>query len=204
MRSILIGALSAILALVATPNLAATLDFEDLALGTVYNSGDNFTTSGVTVTAEDFTFSNGVTTGAGFARVVNGAFAGGSGHELEVNNILLDFAFGNVSTLGFSFGEFGGNLNIRINGVFQNFENFAQLNGMTIGGALVSVINGNGNDIGSLVLTGGISSFALGGQELYVDDFRTSGVVPLPASIAFLGSGLLALLGLRRRTRRGV
>ena len=34
--------------------------------------------------------------------VENNGLAGGSGNELEVNNILLDFAVGNVTALGFA------------------------------------------------------------------------------------------------------
>ncbi len=137
MKNSIIISIFIALAGLAAPVGAATLDLEDLVLGTTYTSGTSFVTSGVTVTAEDFTFANGVTFGGGFARVDNSGFASGSGKELEVNNILLDFDVGNVKALGFAFGEFGGNLNMRVNGVFQNFENFAQLNGMSIGGALI-------------------------------------------------------------------
>ena len=202
MKSLIIGVFASILATLAVPSHAATLNFEDLVLGTIYSPGDSFTTNGVTVTAEDFTFSSGTTTNLGFTRVENGTLAGGSGQELNVNNILLSFDIGNVSALSFAFGEYGGNLNMRVNGIFQNFENFSQLNGAMIGGALVSVVNGLGNDQGSISLTGPISSFAVGGQEFYMDDLRTSGVVPLPAGLVLLGSGLLGLLGLGRRKRR--
>ncbi len=204
MKSLIIGVFAVAMAAVSAPSQAATLNFEDLVLGTIYNPGDSFTTSGVTVTAEDFTFSSGVTTNLGFSRVENGTLAGGSGQELNVNNILLSFDVGNVTALSFAFGEYGGNLNMRVNGAFQNFENFSQLNGAMIGGALVSVVNGFGNDQGSISLTGPISSFAVGGQEFYMDDLRTSGVVPLPAGLVLLGSGLLGLLGLGRRKRRMV
>ena len=199
MKSLILGVFAAAFAALGAPSQAVTLDFEDLGLGTTYNVGDSFMTSGVTVTAGDFTFSNGSTTNLGFSEVENGGNANGSGNELEVNNILLDFAVGNVTSLGFAFGEFGGNLNLRVNGDFRNFADFAQLDGLNVGGALVSVLNGFGNDQGTFTLTGAISDFALGGQELYIDDLRTSGAVPVPASVLLLGSGMLGLLGMRRR-----
>jgi hypothetical protein len=76
-----------------------------------------------------------------------------------------------LSSLTFRFGEYGGNLNIEINGDFRNFQNFSDLNGLTIGGANVSVTNGFGNDIGEVTISGTIDSFSIGGQELWVDDF---------------------------------
>ncbi len=166
MKQSIIAALVAILALLAAPSSAAVLDFEDLVPGTSFNSGDNFITSGVIITAQDFTFANGTSFGGGVAEVDISGLSGGSGHDLGVNNILLDFAVGNLSALSLDFGEFGGNLNVRINGIFQNFEDFSDIDGLSFGGALVSVTNGAGNDQGALSLTGPISSFAVGGQEL--------------------------------------
>jgi hypothetical protein len=91
--------------------------------------------------------------------------------EMIVNNILLKFDFGGpVAGLALRFGEYGGNLNIDINGEFVNFENFADINGAVIGGVNVSVVNGLGNDQGTLTLLGTIESFAIGGQELFIDD----------------------------------
>ncbi|MBC8422481.1 MAG: fibronectin type III domain-containing protein, partial [Chloroflexi bacterium] len=149
----------------------ACLDFEDLTLGTTYHVTDTFVTSGITVTATAFQWSGGAWTSDGFAEVENGGLAGGSGQEMEVNNINLEFDFGgSISGLELRFGEYGGNLNVEINGDFQNFGNFADIHGSTIGGVNVSVVNGLGNDQGMLTLEGAIDSFAIGGQELWIDD----------------------------------
>ena len=149
-------------------------DFEDLPLGAEYQVGDIITTMGVNqIMVRDFQWSNGTWTDKGSALVENGGQAGGAGNEMIVNNVNLDFLL-NVPLTGLSllFGEYGGNLNININGIFRNFENFTDINGQTIGGVHVSVVNGSGNDMGSLHLSGMISQFAIGGQELWIDDVK--------------------------------
>lgn len=89
-----------------------------------------------------------------------------------VNNVNLTFDFGGpISGLTMRFGEYGGNLNIMISNDFQNFGNFADINGSTIGGVDVSVVNGFGNDQGSLSLAGTSDGFfTVGGQELVIDE----------------------------------
>lgn len=143
------------------------IDFEDLMLGATYNVGATFITSGVPVTVKAFMG------GGNFAKVVNLDLANGSGNEMWVNNVNLDFGIPvPVSGCSLLFGEYGGNLNIEINGVFKNFENFCEINGDIIGGVHVTVVNGLGNDKGSLHLAGMISQFAIGGQELWIDDVQ--------------------------------
>ena len=101
----------------------------------------------------------------------SGGLAGGTGQELAVNNVNLNFDFGRpVRSISLLFGEYGGNLNIEINGDFRNFDNFTDIDGAIIGGVQVSVINGFGNDAGRLELEGVISSFSVGGQELWIDE----------------------------------
>ena len=155
----------------ATPPPFVCIDFEGPALDTVFHVGDTFPESGTPITLEQFQWSNSVWTPDGFAKIVNGGLAGGSGKEILVNNVNLRFAFdGPRPGLKIRFGEYGGNLNIDINGEFRNFENFADIDGATIGGVNVAVVNGLGNDMGGIVLTGVINSFAIGGQELWLDD----------------------------------
>ncbi|MBC8249799.1 MAG: hypothetical protein H8E90_08990, partial [Anaerolineales bacterium] len=168
----------------------ACVDFEDLTLGTVYNVGDTFVTSGITVTATAFQWSGGTWTSDGFAEVENTGLAGGTGQEMEVNNITLEFDFGDpISGLELLFGEYGGNLNIEINGAFQNFENFADIDGSTIGGVSVSVVNGFGNDQGTLTLSGTIYSFTIGGQELWIDDVCPESAAEVTAAHILVSQG---------------
>jgi len=154
--------------------LSLASGFEDLIAGTVYYVGANFATGDVQITTEPFQYSGGGWTTTGHAEVRTAGQAGGSGNEMETDNINLAFSFATPATAGLSllFGEYGGNINMRINGSLQNFENFQDINGLTIGGVLVSVVNGGGNDMGVLTLAGSITDFMLGGQELHIDDVK--------------------------------
>jgi hypothetical protein len=146
------------------------IDFEDLTFGAIYNVGATFITSGVQVTVKPFMG------GGNHAEVQNGGLAGGSGNEMWVNNVNLDFGFA-VPTAGLSllFGEYGGNVNIEINSNFRNVPDFSDLNGLIIDGVQVTVVD-LGDGKGSLKLVGTINQFAIGGQELWIDDVRYSRV----------------------------
>lgn len=147
------------------------VDFEDLTLNTQYQVGDSFVDSGVVIHARDFVAGGGTVITTGHAQVGNAGLAGGAGQELAVNNINLSFDFGQpLTALSFLFGEYGGNLNIEINGDFRNFDNFTDINGLIIGGVELFVINGLGNDTGFVRLDGPVGTFMIGGQELWLDD----------------------------------
>lgn len=150
------------------------IDFEDMRIGAKYGVGDTFLAdlSGfqAKITGRDFTYSGGGTTSGGNASVVNGGQAGHLGNDIAVNNILLDFDFGGpVEGMILNFGEYGGNLNLMVNGDFINFEDFADVNGLNVGGVDLIVVNGHGDDSGTLKLDGIIEQFAIGGQELWID-----------------------------------
>ena len=202
MKNIICGIFSLLLIAASPVAHSTVLDFEDLVAGTTYNVTDSFVTSGVTVSVNDFTFSSGTTFSGGFTQVQANVptLAGGSVNELAVNNVLLDFNFGGaIPGLDLLFGEYGGNLNLDINGDFRNFQNFADIAGLNIGGVNVSVVNGLGNDLGSLSLSGAINSFAIGGQELWIDNVSA---VPLPAAVWLFGAALLGLAGYTRKNRQ--
>ena len=175
---------------------AQTLDFEDLALGAMYDppagpDPDSFVTNGVTVNVLDFVFSSGTSFGGGFTEVENSGLAGGSGNELEVNNVNLGFDFGGpVQTVGIVFGEYGGNINFEVNGDFHNVQNFQDLPAI-IGGATYNVTPGSGAG-STMTIQGLINSISIGGQELWIDDVRY--VVPEPAGLGWLAIGLFAVL----------
>jgi len=160
------------------------INFEDLSLGSVYSVGDTFVSNNLPIEVLPFQWSNGVWFNDGRATVVTGGKAGGSGNEIKTNNVNLRiYTPIPISQLSLLFGEYGGNVNIRINGDsgFRNIDNLSELDGQIIAGVKVSVINGFGNDKGSLTLTGLITDFAIGGQEFFVDDIK----VDLKVDMAF-------------------
>lgn len=133
------------------------------------------------IAAHPFAWVSGVTTTSGQATTEVGGRAGGSGTEIHVNNIHLSVSigFGQVMKAArITFGEYGGNVNLTVDGVTANVGDLASLNGTTMGGVIVSVPTGGfGNDMGVLELTGtmpdqaaGLGQFAIGGQELWIDD----------------------------------
>ena len=148
------------------------IGFESLNVGDTFHVGDAFDDAGVTMAVDSFQWSNGQSTSNGYAEVQNGGLAGGMSNELQVNNVNIVFKLGSpVHLMTLRFGEYGGNLNITINGDFHNFNDFSDINGAFIGGTQVMAINGFGNDTGALILSGGpITDFVIGGQELWIDD----------------------------------
>ncbi len=191
-------ALLAFVWLAPPPAAAVTLGFEDLVPGTSYGFGDLFTTGGVPVDVEAFQSSGGVFL-SNFAEVDTNQNSGGTGNDLEINNVILDFGVPvGTNSFSFLFGEFGGNLNLNINGDFRNFENFQDIDGLVIGGVTANVISGGfGNDQGSIEFSGGpIALFKLGGQELWIDDVMA---IPEPIVLALLLSGLTGLATFGRR-----
>ncbi len=148
----------------------ACADFESLKLGTQYRIRDQFNDSHIYFNVEQFVWSDGTVTIDGLVSFFDTGAAGSSGLEAQVNNANLNFDFGiPIDGLSVLFGEYGGNLNLNINGDFINFENFADINGKIIGGVQATVVNGYGNDQGFLEFSGVIKSFSVGGQELWID-----------------------------------
>jgi hypothetical protein len=131
--------------------------------------------------AHAFQLASGATATGGYAKIDNAGHAGGSGNEMQVNNIVTSISIGIGQTLQavrFSFGEYGGNLNVSVNNSLANFPNFSNINGTAIGGVKVKVLSGGmGNDKGQIEFVGamndqmaGLGQLAVGGQELFIDD----------------------------------
>ncbi len=145
------------------------VDFEDPTLGTVFNVGDTFMDSGVNIEVGEFFWYSGGSTTTGTATIQNTGQAGGSGQDINCNNVNLAFDFSYpLDGLSLLYGYYGGDLNININGVLEKALNPASIPSPISG---VNVVNTDfGSDKGMLTLSGTINSFAIGGQEFWIDD----------------------------------
>jgi hypothetical protein len=146
--------------------------FGDLTQGTTYRVGDPFTSGAAEFLVRPFTLSDGRATEDGFASVDPAlAMAGGTGLELQVNNVLLDIGVGGLlESASVRFGDHGGNVNLEVNGDLRNINDLADLSGSTVGNVRVTVAQEPEEPTGTLTLDGRIESFAIGGQELWIDD----------------------------------
>ena len=146
------------------------VDFEDLALNAEFFYGDVFVDSGVTMIVEEFYYLPSGSTTGGVVRVEGAEDAGGSGLDVMVSNVNVEFDFGGpVGGLTLVWGEYGGNINLMVNGDLRNVEDFIELDGLDVGGAKVDVVE-NGDGTGALEVDGLLSTFVIGGQELWIDD----------------------------------
>jgi hypothetical protein len=78
------------------------------------------------------------------------------------------------------FGEYGGNVNLTINGNLRNVADLQELDGTSVGGVHVEVTD-LGASRGLLALTGPIQGVAIGGQELWIDHVCTAPCLGIPA-----------------------
>jgi hypothetical protein len=147
----------------------------------------------VTITLDFFNFSGsgGESSGGAFVLNPNGA---GSGNGIGMGNTNLNFQFAfPLTTVGFSYAESGGNVNLIVNGALFNSDDMSLADGTVLGGANVAVAGDE--SAGVVTITGVINEFKVGGQEFEVDDVR---FVPTPGVAAVLGLGGLAATRRRR------
>ena len=159
----------------ATPVSPGCVVFDPLALGSVYTTGAAFTEGAVVMKVGPFQWTSGTYTWNGYAEVDGGGAAGGSGQDLRLNNATVSFDFGGpVNSITCAVGEYGGNINLEVNGQLWNFDDFSKLPGTSLGAvsvtSTVTPTTFPTGEIGSLVLAGTITSFAIGGQELWIDN----------------------------------
>lgn len=189
----IVSSLVVLVVLACTANsFALTIDFEALAPGGSFNVGQFITPLPIAVEV----------TGAfgGTAKVTSG-FAGGAGKEIWIENASLDFSFGPLDGLSMQFGEgtSNSNVSITVNGkTINGAGGFAGLsNGVIIGTNVQLFVIPTGINTGALFFMGNISSFVIGGEDIYLDNIVAS-QIPEPATLALLGLGGLTLIRKKR------
>ena len=154
---------------------ASCLDFDGTPAGTTAGVGPLLALPDGNVSLRRFFWLGGGSTVGGVATVVASNFAAGSlPHELNLNNINLRvdvITAAATTTAAFNYAEFGGNVNLRVNGVLANVNDFSAVPAF-LGGAAVVVtrIDVFGFHFGTVTITGNLTDFSLGGQELHIDD----------------------------------
>jgi len=159
----------------ATPVTPGCVVFDQLALGSIYTPGAAFVEGAVVMRVGPFQWSSGIYTWSGYSEVDANGMAGGSGQDLRLNNATVSFDFGGpVTTIKCAVGEYGGNINLEANGQVWNFDDFSTLPGPSLGAVSVtSTVTSTTfltGEIGTIELAGVITSFSIGGQELWIDD----------------------------------
>ncbi len=153
--------------------------FEELTPDTNHAVGDVLHDSGATMKVLPFQWKkNAVWTSLGKLYVVKQPLADSDGVSVLCNNVNLGFNVGGAECVTLRFHDWGGNVNLAVNGAVGNWDNLAsqQLGGIDI----VVEKPVPGTNRGVLILRGRFEpflfrrmariSFAIGGQELVIDD----------------------------------
>lgn len=171
------------------------LQFEGLEAGAEFDVGESFSEAGIAATAGPFENASGNTIESGVVRVDTRSRAGGTGQDLQLSQASLAFDLpGSFAATLVTFGELGGNVNLRVNGDQRNVADVLDLDGAVVGGVRVSVAMVGGDRAhGQLRLdadSSRIEDLAIGGAELWIDDvvFR-GGASPGEAVLAY-GDGV--------------
>ncbi len=177
---------------------AAQVNFETLATGTLFGSGIN--TPGQVLFSQDGIDVSGVNFQTGSFEDFNLAQINGPGTDLFAtkhvffNNISFEFDLTGVAPINdvtIEYHEFGGVNNFAVNnGPILELPAMTDLPINVAPGVTATV------DADSIHLSGTISNFRIGGQELAVDNIVA---IPEPTCLALLVAGLGA--GLLRRRR---
>jgi hypothetical protein len=214
-----------VLGLAGIVQAGVLLDFEDLTPSppgqyTYSQTGVNsFVTKGVTVTLDTFYWHpTGSTSSGPGARVDDTVFkslptmnyAGGTGNAMHTNNVNLVVVKVDPEDpnkwehlVSFLWGEYGGNVNLEVNGTLFYDEDFTLLSSAYFPKASVSVqligpAPDGGGQLGKVTITGDIHTCKIGGQELWLDNVEGANVASqaMTSVPAISGWGLIAMAAL--------
>ncbi len=167
-----------------TPSLQTVfLDFEDELGGEQKRSGESFEGDGFEIQIGNFLASNGQNTSASsssYARVTqwSGNLAQMNSKVFYPGNVISYFDFGgDTRYISFDFFDGGGNINVILNGQRLNFEQLSETDGWQVGTAVIQIdsLSSQGSlEWGRFSVEGEIHEFAIGGQELIIDDLNAN------------------------------
>jgi hypothetical protein len=154
---------------------ANCLNFEALPAAAVYNAadfdifleGDALFLTGGFLTAPGELISDGTAAVSSLNR------ANHFGQELHLTNATVSIftSISCMTDLSFRFGDYGGKVNLLLNGELVIVDSLTELDGTLLGGALISVntLPAPGGEVGRLSVSGEVTSLDIGGADLYVD-----------------------------------
>lgn len=147
--------------------------FENLPIGFSGTPGkilqSNFEPS-ASISLEPFVQADGDLNHDGFARVTTNSLLDADGNVLELNNIVVSISGRPAENVSLDYLDQGVDNNFGINNDFRVVSDLTQLDGETIGGTLVTVVNG------SISIDGIVESLEIGGQEFFIDNVCGSSV----------------------------
>ena len=162
--------------------LLACVDFEDQSPGAVYVVPNTFIASGISIQVLQFQWSDGTWTSTGpGVSVMDNMPNKTTNTAMFVNNVNLGFYLESTECLTIQYCELGGNVNLIINGITGNEDDFQAFDGVDFNGVRVSVNKTDDQyNCGTIRLEGLFEktdfqeqwpiTFAIGGQELYIDE----------------------------------
>ncbi len=159
--------------------LPACTTFDDLAVGNSYAYEDLFVSEGITFEAALFSQLNWNSWECDYVEIWE-TFAGcGSGHVLFLGNAAVHVTFENMPAGQVQWKSHYvtpmNSVNLTINGIFRDASSFGELNGVTIGGVLVTLVDGMlGGDCQTIQLDGEIESLTIGAGHAWLDCFNWS------------------------------
>jgi hypothetical protein len=172
MRIMIMGAFAS-LAVAASAAHADTRCYtaESVPDGMSYHVRNGITTPNHAIKFVSFTSLEGQPL-EGIAKVTSRNVNGTSVKGVELSKIVVRHQSQSTpSSVVIRYADFGGGVNLRINGAAAVAASFAELHGRQIGGATINVQQAQPGSarVGVLRLTGELASFAVGGASLLVE-----------------------------------
>ena len=176
---------------------AGAVDFEDMPAGFTTPQPSTFVSNGVEFFVDPFLDLDAGEVDIAFSSATN------TGFDIEANvrnaRLGIDFMdnFGeSAQAITLFYGSSVGEAAVFING-FTNgtVSNLLELDGASFGGAVISVFP-TGPGSGRLSVDGVMNTFAIAGENIWIDDIRSPSI---PAPGVFALAGMAGLASLRRR-----